>query len=144
MGATDIEDECATPSSLRSYGGEESSAPDSFESKSFEVESGPPHHDHANETMKRLELIKKCLLSKKLQKDMHGLHDILHVVHTYVILLMREVSTLREEVNRQKQAAEIAVMEKECELRMVQSEAAALKVETSSRAAVASVLERWY
>lgn len=143
MGATDIDDECATPSSLLSYGGEESTARDtSFGSISFEVESGPPHHDNADETMKKLELIKKCLLSKKVQKDMHGLHDILHVVHTYVTLLTREVSTLREEVARQKQAAEIAVMEKECELRMVQSEAAALKVETSSRAAVASVLER--
>ena len=143
MVVTDIEDDCATPSSLLSAGGEESSARDSFERKSFACDSETSPRDHATETMKRLELIEKCLSSKKLQKDVHGLHDILHIVHTYVILLTREVSALREEVNRQKQAAGIAVMEKECELRMVQAEVAALKVETSSRAAVASVLERY-
>ena len=75
------------------------------------------------------------------RRDTDGLHGVLQLIHAHVCELHQELVHLTTEMARQQQAADINLMEKDCEIRTAQSEAAAYSLAANTRAAAVAELQ---
>jgi len=79
--------------------------------------------------------------ARRMNKSAEGIHGVTHIVRDRIDALHDDNAALRIEASRQKQALEIFMTEKHCELKMIQSEAAAYRMAGIARTATVQTLE---
>ena len=83
------------------------------------------------------------LTARHARRNTDGLHGVLHIVHAHTTQLHAELAAFSEQVCRQQQATEIRLMEKDCEIRIAQAEAASYSMTAKARSATVLSLQRY-
>lgn len=96
-----------------------------------------PFLDHAAE----LDMQALCSAASGVRVDAASMHDILRLVRGHVVELQQRLAALQGEAARQRRLEEIFIMEKDCEARLAQSEAASYKFAAEAQAAALATLQ---
>lgn len=81
------------------------------------------------------------LSARRMTQSAEGIHGVTRIVRDHIDALHSDNTALRTEASRQKQALDIFMTEKHCEMKMMQSEAAAYRMAAIARTATVQTLE---
>ena len=96
---------------------------------------------HSNNSLLVGELYKVLIQARNSKNSTEALRGIVHLVRDHIEELQDEMKMLHNEVRRERQLTEILVMEKECDVRLLQSELSAVRVVSEARAAALEAAE---
>ena len=79
--------------------------------------------------------------ARHMRGDADNLHAVLGIVRTHMGAVQRQLAAAKLDITRERQAADIRVMEKDCEIRFLQSEAEAYKLACAARASALDAMQ---
>lgn len=88
-----------------------------------------------------LQLQEAFSAARHMKKDADSLHGVMQIVRHHLRSVQQELASAKLEVRRERQAAEIRVMEKECEMKFLRSEAEAYSLACAARTAAVEALQ---
>ena len=131
-------DEAKTPSSLASTPrGAPDSPPDSRRSPMGE-------HGHSGNGAAHSEafrLQEMWASARHMRRDTDNLHAVVQIVRGHLGAVQEQLAAAKLDAVRERQAAAIGLVEKDCEIRMVQSEAEAYKLAAAARSSALEALQ---
>ena len=82
------------------------------------------------------------LAARHTRRDAEGLHGVLQIVQGHIHDLRQELVSVAAEMERQEQAHKIKMMEKQCEIRLLESESTAYSMAAMARVATVTSLQQ--
>ncbi len=83
------------------------------------------------------------LAARHTRRDAEGLHGILQIVQSHIHDLQQELVSVAAEMVRQEQAHDIKMMEKQCEIRLLEAESTAFSMAAMARTATVASLQQY-
>jgi len=83
-----------------------------------------------------------CLAARHTRRDAEGLHGILQIVQGHINDLQQELTSVATEMERQEQAYDIKMVEKQCEIRLLEAESTAYSMAAMARTATVASLQQ--
>lgn len=131
--------ECKTPSSI-------ASSPREVDFEQGQVELGDQSKlaNSSKSTSPQAFLLHDLWLSARyMRRDANGLHSVFKRVQSHLADLKDQLTYTKLELERQQQAANTIIMEKDCEIKMIHSEAEAYKLAAFARASALTALQMY-
>jgi hypothetical protein len=82
------------------------------------------------------------LAARHTRKDAEELHGILQIVQGHIHDLQQELTSVAAEMERQEQAHAIKMVEKQCEIRLLEAESTAYSMAAMARTATVAALQQ--
>ena len=87
------------------------------------------------------EVHRLCTQARTVRSDAASMRGVLHMVRGHLAALQQQLGELQREAAQQRRLADIRVMEKECEARLAQSEAASYELAARARGSALATMQ---